>query len=142
MPGLGSLYDYRCQGTTYMARSTYSTSCNVGVNIQKTKWMGYPIWTRTSRPSRSCETHSSQSRQRNLIITLFHRVGKYSSPGDETYMVRNIWCESTLLRRFAHRGPSSSFEGFNANLGVLKNLAFVEFSSQSKTLVDLFTFPF
>ena len=36
------------------------------------------------------------------------------------------WCESTLLRRFAHRGPSGSFGGFNANLGVFEKFAFLK----------------
>ena len=55
--------------------------------------------------------------------------------------------ESTLLRRFAQRGPSGSFEGFNANLGVFEKFGFrrVVFSfdhTLCKTLVDLFTFFF
>ena len=55
------------------------------------------------------------------------------------------WCESTLLRRFAQRGPSGSFEGFNANLGVFEKFGFwrIVFSidhALCKTLVDLFTF--
>ena len=57
------------------------------------------------------------------------------------------WCESTLLRRFAQRGPLSSFEGFNANLGVFEKFGFwrVVFSidhTLCKTLVHLFTFFF
>ena len=59
----------------------------------------------------------------------------------------NIWRESTLLRRFAQRGPSGSFGGFNANLGVFEKFAFwrVVFSidhTLCKTLVNFFTFSF
>ena len=52
-----------------------------------------------------------------------------------------------LIRRVAQRGPSGSFEGFNANLGVFEKFGFwrVVFSfdhTLCKTLVDLFTFFF
>ena len=57
------------------------------------------------------------------------------------------WCESTLLRRFAQTGPSGSFGGFNANLGVFEKLAlwrvvFAIDHTLCKTLVNLFTFSF
>ena len=50
--------------------------------------------------------------------------------------LKRIWCESTLLRTFAQRGPSGSFEGFNANLGVFENLAFEVSSWKPPCLVS------
>ena len=51
------------------------------------------------------------------------KVGRstHGSQSVDSVTIHLVWCESTLLRRFrsfAPRGPSGSFEAFNANLGV------------------------
>ena len=43
---------------------------------------------------------------------------------DGQVVLKRAWCESTLLQDSPRGGPSGSFQGFNANLGVFEKFSF------------------